>query len=138
MENIPAIPESKIRFICGLSNGEDLVEGKGLLSIVKGEDSPWWKLQKYVKDNNLKITSFYLAYKDRHFVLPSSDPKFGGEVPLSYNCFRRFGGDVLGSGDKWEHYAVAEAIYEDFKVQLFVDEKECEKSWVNIVMNDNG
>ena len=138
MENIPAIPESKIRFICGLSNGEDLVEGKGLLSIVKGEDSPWWKLQKYVKDNNLKITSFYLAYKDRHFVLPSSDPKFGGEIPLSYNCFRRFGGDVLGSGDKWEHYAVAEAIYEDFKVQLFVDEKECEKSWVNIVMNDNG
>ena len=135
MENIPAIPESKIRFICGLSNGEDLVEGKGLLSIVKGEDSPWWKLQKYVKDNNLKITSFYLAYKDRHFVLPSSDPKFGGEVPLSYNCFRRFGGDVLGSGDKWEHYAVAEAIYEDFKVQLFVDEKECEKCWVNIVMN---
>jgi hypothetical protein len=138
MDYIPAVPESKIRFICGLSNGDDLVEGKGLLSIVPGEDSPWWKLQKYVKDNNLKITSFYLAYKDRHFVLPSSDPKFGGEVPLSYNCFRRFGGDVLGSGDKWEHYAVAEAIYEDFKVQLFVDEKECEKSWVNIVMNDNG
>ena len=136
MENIPAIPESKIRFICGLSNGEDLVEGKGLLSIVKGEDSPWWKLQKYVKDNNLKITSFYLAYKDRHFVLPSSDPKFGGEVPIFYNCFRRFGGDVLGSGDSWEHYCIAEAVYEDFKVQLFVDEKECEKSWVNIVMNN--
>jgi hypothetical protein len=129
------IPDSKIRFICGLSNGEDLVEGKGVLSVVSGEDSPWWKLQKYIKDNNLKITSFYLAYKDRHFILPSSDPRFGGEVPLAYNCFRRFGGDALGSGSNWEHYCVAEAIYEDFKIQLWVDEKECEKSWVNIIRN---
>ncbi len=143
MSSIPVIPESKIRFICGLSNGEDLVEGKGLLSSINGEDSPWWKLQKYLKDNNLRITSFYLSAPsadglrgDRHFILPSSDPKFGGEIPLSYNCFRRFGGDVLGSGDKWEHYAVAEAIYKDFKVQLWVDEKECEKSWVNVIRRE--
>lgn len=127
------IPESKIKFVCGLSNGEDLVEGKGVLSIVPGEDSPWWKLQKYIKDNDLKITSFYLAYGDRHFVLPSISPKFGGESPLSYNCYRRYEGDVLGSGDNYEHYCVAEALYPTFKVQLWVDEREGMKSWINIV-----
>mgnify|MGYP001182323046 FL=1 len=127
------IPESKIKFVCGLSNGEDLVEGKGILSIVPGEDSPWWKLQKYIKENNLKITSFYLSYGDKHFVLPSVSPKFGGQSPIGYNCYRRYEGDVLGSGQNYEHYAVAEAIYPDFKVQLWVDEKEGMKSWINIV-----
>ena len=133
MDYIPAVPESKIRFICGLSNGEDLVEGKGILSLVPGGDSPWWKLQKYLKDNNLRITSFYRSHGDRHFVLPSSDPKFGGEVPISYNCFRRYGGDVLGSGDSWEHYCIAEAYYPRYKIQLIVDENDHNKSWVNVV-----
>ena len=127
------IPESKIKFVCGLSNGEDLTEGKGILEIVSGQDSPWWKLQKYIQENNLKIMSFYLAYGDRHFVLPSVSPKFGGQSPIGYNCYRRYEGDVLGSGQNYEHYAVAEAIYPDFKVQLWVDEKEGMKSWINIV-----
>lgn len=127
------IPESKIRFVCGLSNGEDLVEDKGILQRVPGEDSPWWKLQGYIRDNGLKITSFYLSHGDRHFVLPSVNPKFGGEIPIGYNCFRQYGGDVLGTGGFSEHYCVAEAIYKDFKVQLWVDEKEVEKSWVNVV-----
>jgi len=60
-------------------------------------------------------------------------PKFGGQSPIGYNCYRRYEGDVLGSGQNYEHYAVAEAIYPDFKVQLWVDEKEGMKSWVNIV-----
>ena len=127
------IPESKIKFVCGLSNGEDLTEGKGILEIVSGQDSPWWKLQKYIKENNLKITSFYLSYGDKHFVLPSVSPKFGGQSPIGYNCYRRYEGDVLGSGQNYEHYAVAEALYPTFKVQLWVDEKEGEKSWVNVV-----
>lgn len=127
------IPESKIKFVCGLSNGEDLVEGKGILSKVEGEDSPWWKLQEYIKENQLSINSFYLSLGDRHFVLPSIKPKFGGESPIGYNCFRKYSGDVLGTGHDFEHYAVAEAIYEDYKVQLWVDEKEGEKSWVNIM-----
>lgn len=135
------IPKSKIKFVCGLSNGEDLVEGRGILESVPGEDSPWWKLQKYLKDNNLTITSFYLSLavdtpegKDvRHFHLPSIGPKFGGMSPIKYNCFRRYIGDTLGTGDNYEHYIIAEAFYPKFKVQLWVDEKEGEKSWINIV-----
>lgn len=130
------IPDSKTRFVCGLSNGEDLTEGKGILEITPGEDSPWWKLQSYIKENNLKITSFYITYGDRHFILPSISPKFGGEPPIDYNCFRRYSGDVLGTGDKYEHYIVAEAFYPDYKVQLWVDEKGVEKSWVNIIKKE--
>jgi hypothetical protein len=59
------LPESNVKFVCGLSNGESLVEGKGILAIVKGEDSPWWKLQKYLKERDLTINSFGLWTGDR-------------------------------------------------------------------------
>ena len=126
------IPESKIQFVCGLSNGETLVEGKGVLSKVEGEDSPWWKLQNYLKENNLTINSFNLWVGDRHYNLPSVNPKFGGETPKAYNCFRKYASDGVSGVENVEHYICAEAIYEDFTVQLWIDEQDTNKMWCNI------
>ena len=126
------IPESKIQFVCGLSNGETLVEGKGVLSIVKGEDSPWWKLQSYLKEKNLTINSFNLWVGDRHYNLPSVNPKFKGESPKAYNCFRKYISDGISGVESVEHYICAEAIYEDFTVQLWIDEQDTNKMWCNI------
>ena len=127
------LPESNVKFVCGLSNGESLVEGKGILAIVKGEDSPWWKLQKYLKERDLTINSFGLWTGDRHYNLPSKTTKFSGEIPISYNCFRKVSTDALIGGELKEHYVCAEAIYDNYKIQLWIDELEGLKSWVNIV-----
>ena len=136
------IPEEKVKFVVGLSNGENLTEGKGILSKVAGEDSPWWKLQKYLKDNGLKITSMSLYCKtkvgNRHYHLPNEKNKFNGEIPIGYNCFRLFSGDVLGTGQDYEHYTCMEAIYPEFKVQLYVSEKDPDKCHVNIVKEASG
>jgi len=127
------IPDSKIKFICGLSNGESLVEGKGILSNETGGDSPWWKLQKYIKDNNLTINSFGLWVGDRHYNLPSNSPKFKGEVPISYNCYRKIATDALSGEEVKEHYICAEAKYPTYKVQLWIDELDDNKCWLNIL-----
>jgi len=123
------------KWIAGLSNGETLVEGKDKVAHIKGEDSPWWKLQKYIKENKLTIHSFGIWVGDKHFNLPSIKPKFEGEVPLSYNCFRKVVSDVFtGENDTLkESYICAEAIYKDYKVQVWVDEKDTNKSWVNLI-----
>ena len=134
------IPVAQVKFVVGLSNGENLIEGEGILSIISGEDSPWWKLQTYLKENGLKITSMSLYSKtkvgNRHYHLPNETNKFDGEIPIGYNCFRRYSGDVLGTGQSYEHYTCMEAIYEDFKVQLYVSEKDPDKCHVNIVKKE--
>lgn len=127
------LPESNVKFVCGLSNGESLVEGKGILAIVKGEDSPWWKLQKYIKDNSLTVNSFGLWTGDRHYNLPSKTPKFGGEIPVSYNCYRKVATDSMVGEEIKEHYVCAEAIYPDHKVQLWIDELDTNKMWLNFL-----
>ena len=133
------IPESKISFVCTLSNGETYMEGKGLLSRIAGELSPWHKLQKYLSDNHLRITSMSLYSGNRHFNLPSSNPKFGGDVPIGFRFFRRFEDlDALSGGGGYNHFSCVEATYPEFKVQLYVDERDLDKCWVNIVMNYNG
>jgi hypothetical protein len=136
------IPVAQVKFVVGLSNGENLTEGEGILSIIPGEDSPWWKLQKHLKENGLKITSMSLYSKtevgNRHYHLPNDTNKFDGEVPIGYNCFRRYSGDVLGTGQNYEHYTCMEAEYTDFKVQLYVSERDPDKVWINIVSKKNG
>ena len=124
--------ENTPRWVAGLSNGETLTEGKGICEADK-ELSAWAKLQKHLKDNNLTITSFSIRVGDNHFNLPSNTPKFGGLVPLAYNCFRTWSGDVLGSGDRVEEYICAEAIYENYKVQQWVNLRDSSKSWINTI-----
>lgn len=131
------LPKEKVKFVVGLSNGEVLTEGKGILEKVPGEDSPWWKLQKYLLQNKLEIKSMSLYSKtktgNRHYHLPNEANKFNGEVPIAYNCFRMYAGDVLVNNARYEHYTVMEAHYEDYKVQLWVSEIDPDKCWVNLV-----
>jgi hypothetical protein len=127
------IPESKTKWIAGLSDGTTVFEGKGIASKVAGEDSPWLKLQKHLKDNSLSINSLNIWIGDRHYNLPSNKPKFGGLVPNGYNFFRRFASDVMAGEENVEHYICIEAIYDSFKVQTYVDEIDNNKSWINIV-----
>lgn len=117
------------RWVAGLSNGETLIEGKGIC-IHDDTASSWTRLQNYLKDNKLIITSFGLWVGDRHFNLPSNKPKFGGIAPLSYNCYRTWSGVIGGSK---EEYICAEANYMDYKVQLFIDLDDNNKSWLNVI-----
>lgn len=147
------IPKSNVKFVCGLSNGETLVEGRGVLETKtsvntelehisdvfedtlpdrKGENSSWWKLQEYIKERNLTIRSFGLWTGDRHYNLPSVNPKFKGQAPISYNCFRRFGQNILMGQGNVEHYICAEAIYEGYKLQIWIDEQDTNKMWCEI------
>ena len=125
------IPKSNVKFVCGLSNGETLVEGRGVLEY-NGENSSWWKLQEYIKERNLSIQSFGLWTGDRHYNLPSVNPKFKGQAPVSYNCFRRFSRNILMGQGNVEHYICAEAIYEGYKLQIWIDEQDLNKMWCEI------
>jgi len=131
------LPECKVKFVVGLSNGESLVEGVGILEKKPNELSPWHKLQSYLKENSLTITSMSLNVKteigNRHYHLPNSKSKFQGKVPNSYNCFRRGAIDGLTGASGYELYTVAEAIYDDFKVRLYVSEIDPDKCWVNVI-----
>lgn len=129
---LTSLPDSKIKWVAGLSNGVTLVEGEGIVSNIPGEDSAWHKLQKYIKDNNLTVNSFYLSLGDKHFNLPSVKPKFGGMVPITYNCFRYVDTD-FATTTLYGLFKCAEAVYSDFKVQLYINEMDTNKSWVNIV-----
>lgn len=131
------LPENKIRFSVGLSNGENLIEGESILSKIDREDSPWHKLQKYLKEKDLEIRSMSLYSKtevgNRHYHLPSTSPKFKGEAPSGFNFFRWCALEGLTGGVMAEHYAVGEAIFEDYKAQLWVSEIDPDKCWVNII-----
>jgi len=136
------LPEAKVNFIVGLSNGESLMEGEGILAKIAGELSPWHKLENYLQEKDLSIKSLSLISKtevgNRHYHLPNEKGKFGGEVPIGYRCFRRGAIDGLMSEQSYELYTCAEAIYQDYKVQLYVSEIDPDKCWVNIVTNTNG
>lgn len=126
------IPKSNVKFVCGLSNGETLVEGRGVLEPTENDKSSWWKLQDYIKERNLTIQSFGLWTGDRHYNLPSVNPKFKGQAPVSYNCFRRFGQNILMGQGNVEHYICAEAIYEGYKLQIWIDLEDINKMWCEI------
>ena len=129
------IPENtSYRWVVGLSNGDTLVEGKGIVSRVTGELSPWLKLQQYLEENkDVIITSLSMRAGDKHVNLPSNKPKFNGQIPSGFNCFRKVAFDVLVGGGGAEHYICIEAIYDGCTVQMWADENDTNKVWVNIV-----
>lgn len=117
------------RWVAGLSNGETLKENEGKCYADQNLSS-WARLQQYIKENNLAITSFGLWVGDRHFNLPSNKPKFGGVAPLSYDCHRTWEGNM---GEHGMEYIRAEAKYVGFTIQLFVDLNDTNKSWINVI-----
>jgi len=139
------LPEEKVKFVVGLSNGEILTEGKGILE-KDGTLSPWHKLQAYLKDNDLEIRSMSLYSKtkvgNRHYHLPNDPQKWAkfnkwqeGEVPIGYRCFRGVESD-WGKDTSTSVYTCAEAIYKDYKVQLWVSEIDNDKCWVNMIKEE--
>lgn len=120
----------------GLSNGENYQEGIKPFDVIKNELSPWLRLKDYIKKNNLKITSLCLEANEKTFNLPSAgkNPKFrafqGLEKPLELNYFMQIGWD-MGSKDK-DCFKVIEAVYNDYKLQLWVDEKNS-NCWVLLI-----
>lgn len=135
-----------VKFKVSLSNGETFFEGKGDYVLIPGELSPWQRLQKYIADKQLLITSLSLYTDDgRTFNLPSAgrDPKFRpfatAEKPLDFNYCHYVARehDIVGQQivntvpSDW--FTVIEAIYQTYTLQLWVDENNTRNSWVLVV-----
>jgi hypothetical protein len=130
------VPDHIARWVAGLSNGEIAVEGNGKFEELPGELSPWQKLQKYLQDNNLEITSLKIQIRGRSYNLPSNSPRFGGEIPVKYNYFRKIVGDLsmtLANVEVVERYICIEAIYDKYKIQLWVDETFKDEAWISVI-----
>lgn len=137
----------KVKWRASLSNGETHYEGKGDYTRVPGELSPWLRLQEYITDNGLTITSLALYDdKGRTFNLPSSGsrPKFKAFTdtlpPVDYDMFRAISQD-LGQTDgenvelydyveNQEHFTVVSALYSTYSLQLWVSELNPDHCWV--------
>jgi hypothetical protein len=132
-----------VLFQVSLSNGETFFEGKGDYQEIPGELSPWQRLTKYIAEKNLLITSLSLYTKDgQTFNLPSSgkNPKFrpfeAAQKPLDYNLGRymarehSFIGNELKNTEVSDLFTVIEAIYPEYKLQLWVDENNPKNCWV--------
>ena len=131
----------KVKWQISLNNGETFYEDKGRFIEIEGELSPWNKLQNYIKENDLEITSLAL-YTDigQRFNLPSnsSNPKFKafieGYRPYRYTLERKLGFDINGTAN--ELYTTISAFYKleniEIKLSVWVDENNTMNSWSNI------
>jgi len=114
-------------FKAGLSNGETAIEGKGRFEVIPGELSPINRLYEYIADEGLTITSLSIVTPEGHeFHAPSASkaPRFhafgDAQKPLSYQIYRKAGGDVVGDNTEFELFTVVETAFEGFSTQLWV------------------
>jgi hypothetical protein len=134
-----------VKWQVSLSNGEIHQEGRGRFTEIAGELSPWQKLLRYMHDGHFVITALSLFTDDgRTFKLPSAgnNPKFKMfeqcGAPLDYNMLRAFGREA-GYGDDGQPestsdlFTVAEAIYPDYKLQIWVNEHDPRSSWSVVI-----
>lgn len=131
-----------VRWIASLNNGETYHEEKGDYKTIEGELSPWQRLQKYIQEKGLRITSLGLqtAYSERTYNLPSAgaNPRFkafeDAPKPVEYKMYRRAGVDIMnGQAHNEEVYTVAEATYGDGrKLQIWVHETTLQ-AWTLII-----
>lgn len=128
------------RWKVGLSTGENFTEGSEPFSFVPGQDSPWLKLKAYLKESGAKITSLSLIYNGRTYNLPSTsnNPKFSAfannEKPHDFDFGRVYGMD--DNGHNKDVFSVIEAFYTDKVLQLWIDEKNPNNTWV-LVSNES-
>lgn len=151
----PELPEPQIVFFATLSNGETCVEGRGKWTWITGEPSPWNRLVRYAIENKVTITSLSLfTPHGASFTVPTAGgkPRFRGfadekaEKPLDYEVKRFLARDMdVGvTGKKAEiegvqiaeFYTIAEAIYKDYTIQVWVNELNHRHSWVAVKRND--
>lgn len=145
------ISEHKINWTASLSNGATFFEGKGDFAELEGIKSPFQRLIDYTIDNHVEITSFGLYVGKNTFHLPSITGRYkigflDKELkPIGYNVFRYVDADLNGdkpSDDGSIHiekkdikawWTVAEAIYADFKLQIWVNEFNVDVCRVHLV-----
>jgi hypothetical protein len=130
----------KVGWFVSLSNGETKYEFKNEYVEIKGEASPWSRLLLYLAENDLEITSLGLyTEKGQRFNLPSlgKNPKFRAfdlaEKPKEYKAYRKLGFDT-GNGEMIEGtddlFTIAEAVYQDYSLQIWVSERNTNNCWV--------
>ncbi len=134
-----------VKWKISLSNGETFYEGKGKFKDISGLKSPFQRLLDYTLDTKTYITSLSL-YTDsgQSFNLPSSGnrPRFNEfnnlSKPIDYNIFRKMAKNISKDGSEIsDWFTVAEAIYPDYKLQLWVDEKNYKNCWTLVVNIEN-
>lgn len=131
-----------VKWQVSLSNGETFFEGKGDYQDIPDQKSPWQRLQAYLTEKDVTITSLSLYTDDgRTFNMPSAgkNPKFKEfaetEAPIKYEMFRKLGRDIVFGGtsktsDKVDDlFTVAVAHYPNKQLQLWVDENNPRNCW---------
>jgi hypothetical protein len=99
-----------------------------------GESSSWNVLEKHVADNNLQVIELWLSTDNHTFYLNTAGthPKFAAfrqvEQPSDYKVRRYLALD--SQSGKEELYTVAIAVYPEYELQLWVNEKDPSESWV--------
>lgn len=131
-----------VKWKASLSNGKTFYECKGDYQDIPDQLSPWQRLQKYISDNKLEMTSLSLyTDKGQTWQLPSSgtNPKFSEfakvEKPLDYDMCRKIAREAKvvqmvaekAKVDEW--YTVIKAIYKDYTLEIWVDELHQNNSW---------
>ena len=141
---------NRVKWQVSLSNGETLYEDKGNFVRVAGEKSPWQKLISYMAFKEVYITSLSLYTDDgQRFNLPSAgnNPKFSMfdliDKPLDYSFCHKLlqDHDVVYEGDKASitgtqivaEYTVIEAIYKEYRLQVWVSDNDPRISWAVVV-----
>lgn len=136
----------KVLWAVSLSNGETIYEEKGDYLELEGELSPWQRLLLHLQKNKLSIRSLFLYTDDgQRWNLPSlgSNPRFKAfdmaPKPITYLASRRIGFDFAGDEKTVAEiekdrasdlFTIAEAIYSDMSLQIWVNEKNPKVSWV--------
>lgn len=147
---IPNDIQYKTIWKASLSNGETFFENKGKFSPVPGAKSAWQRLIDYSVEVRAEITSLALVTHDgRTFNFPSAgkNPKFSAFntalKPIDYNICRVMARDMKYAVEDGvatptsikvsDLFTVAEAIFSDYKLQIWVDEGNNKNSWISIV-----
>lgn len=136
-----------VKWQVSLSNGETLYEDKGDYEIIPGQESPWQRLQTHLSETGATITSLSLYTDDgRTFNLPSAgkNPKFAEfaqiEAPLDFDMCRKIARETDMTGKKdgslqaqnhrvSEWFTIIKAIYEDYTLEVWVDELNINNCW---------
>ena len=128
----------KTRWTVSTSQGLNFTEGNAPYVEILGEPSPWVRF----KNDGHVITSLGMISSDGHiFNLPSAGkrPKFSDfdtqEKPLGYEVWRKVASEIIGDREE-VHYTVIEAIYQNFKLQIWVNDDNPSVSYSLVKTNE--
>lgn len=129
--------QNKVFWTASLSDGHTHYEGKNEYQEIKGELSPWLRLIQHIENKGLEITSLSLYMNTgERWNLPSAgtNPKFKmidrAVNPVGYRFFRVLKKEIPEG--KEERYNIIEAIFSNYKLQVWVS-LDGKTSWSVVV-----